>query len=116
VVTGDNESEMANAAEETRERIAFYASTPAYRGVLELHGWGDLQPELTRLSKAGGWDQMGELIDDDMLHTFSVVGTPEEIGPGLKVKLADIVQRLSFYAMYDSDPAIWGPVRDAVRS
>ncbi len=116
VTTGRNEEEMAAAVVGTKKQIAFYASTPAYRGVLELHGWGDLQPELTRLSKAGGWDQMGELIDDDMLHTFSVVGTPEEIGPGLKVKLADIVQRLSFYAMYDSDPAIWGPVRAAVRS
>jgi probable F420-dependent oxidoreductase len=116
VTTGRNEEEMAAAVVGTKKQIAFYASTPAYRGVLELHGWGDLQPELTRLSKAGGWDQMGELIDDDMLHTFSVVGTPEEIGPGLKAKLADIVQRLSFYAMYDSDPAIWGPVRDAVRS
>jgi probable F420-dependent oxidoreductase len=115
VTTGRNEEEMTAAIVGTKKQIAFYASTPAYRGVLELHGWGDLQPELTRLSKAGGWDQMGELIDDEMLHTFSVVGTPDEIGPGLNAKLADIVQRLSFYAMYSIDPAVWGPVRDAIR-
>ena len=37
----------------TQQQIAFYGSTPAYRGVLELHGWGDLQTELNALSKQG---------------------------------------------------------------
>jgi hypothetical protein len=74
-----------------------------------------VQPELTRLSKAGGWDEMGELITDDMLHTFSVVGTPAEVGKGLRDKLGDIAQRLSFYATYAVDPEVWGQVREALR-
>ena len=57
-----------------KQQIAFYASTPAYRGVLEHHGWGDLQPELTRMSKEGKWKEMGDLIDDDMVRTFAAVG------------------------------------------
>ena len=61
------------AAKAVREQIAFYGSTPAYRPVLELHGWGDLQPELNTLSKRGEWVEMGELIDDDMLDAFAVV-------------------------------------------
>ena len=74
MVTGTNEEEMAAAATGVREQIAFYGSTPAYRGVLEHHGWGELQGELNALSKQGKWKEMGELIDDDMLDTFAVVG------------------------------------------
>ena len=58
----------------TRQQIAFYGSTPAYRPVLELHGWGGLQDELNALSKQGEWVQMGKLIDDEILNTFAVVG------------------------------------------
>ena len=59
---------------------------------------------------------MGELIDDDMLNTFSVVGTPEEIGPDAAAKLGDIVQRVSCYITYDSRPRRpVGPVRDGIR-
>ena len=68
VVTGDDDAEMAADATGTRKQIAFYGSTPAYRKVLELHGWGDLQTELHRLSLEGEWDAMGSLIDDEMLR------------------------------------------------
>src|SRR4051794_2913824 len=55
IVTGTDEQSFEAAAQATRRQIAFYGSTPAYRGVLELHGWGDLQPELNALSKQGEW-------------------------------------------------------------
>src|SRR3954447_9466997 len=70
VVTGANEEQMQKAADGPRQQIAFYGSTPAYRGVLELHGWGALQDDLNRLSKEGKWVEMGQLIDDEILHTF----------------------------------------------
>ena len=73
VVTGRDEAEMAAAAKGVQGQIAFYGSTPAYRKVLELHGWGDLQDELNRMSKEGRWAEMGDLIDDEMLETFAVV-------------------------------------------
>ncbi len=56
-----------------RRQISFYASTPAYRGVLEVHGLGDLQPELRTLSMRGEWAAMGDLITDDILEMFAVV-------------------------------------------
>ena len=59
VVTGATEADMAAATKAVREQIAFYGSTPAYRPVLELHGWGDLQTELNTLSKRGEWVQDG---------------------------------------------------------
>ena len=73
VVTGATEADIAAAAAVTRAQLAFYGSTPAYKVVLDAHGWGDLQPELNRLSKEGRWDVMASLIDDEMLDTFAVV-------------------------------------------
>jgi probable F420-dependent oxidoreductase len=110
VVTGTNEEELAKAAAGTRQQIAFYGSTPAYRGVLELHGWGDLQPELNRLSKQGEWVQMGKLIDDEILNTFAVVCEPEQIPARVLERYGDVVDRLSFYTPYQSDPERWRAV------
>jgi probable F420-dependent oxidoreductase len=116
VVTGTNEDEYAKARAGTKQQIAFYGSTPAYRGVLELHGWGDLQSELNRLSKQGEWVQMGELIDDDVLAAFAVVGEPEEIPALLLARYGDLVDRVSFYAPYQSDPERWTKVLEGFRA
>ena len=107
VVTGATEEQMERAAEGTRQQIAFYGSTPAYRGVLELHGWGGLQDDLNKLSKEGKWVEMGTLIDDEILNTFAVVGEPEQIAPELKRRYGDVISRISFYAPYKSDPDRW---------
>jgi len=107
VVTGTNEKEMKEAEQGVKQQIAFYGSTPAYRGVLELHGWGDLQTELNALSKQGEWVKMGELIDDQILQTFAVVAEPEGVAEELKRRYAGIVDRCSFYAPYRSDPDRW---------
>ena len=110
VVTGNNEAEMAAAESGTRQQIAFYGSTPAYKGVLELHGWNGLHEELNILSKKGGWVEMGNLITDEILNTFAVVGEPEQIAAELLRRYGDVVQRVSFYAPYKSDPERWRPV------
>jgi probable F420-dependent oxidoreductase len=110
VVTGTNEKEMEEAAKGVKQQIAFYGSTPAYRGVLELHGWGDLQTELNALSKQGEWVKMGELIDDDILQTFAVIAEPEGVGAELKRRYGGVVDRCSFYAPYRSDPERWSAV------
>jgi len=110
VVTGRDEAEMAEAAKGVKGQIAFYGSTPAYRPVLDLHGWGDLQEELNRLSKEGRWAEMGDLIDDDMLATFAVVAPLDEVADALKERWGDVLDRLSFYAPYDTDGAQWDEV------
>jgi probable F420-dependent oxidoreductase len=116
VVTGNDDAQIAAAAAATRQQIAFYGSTPAYRGVLELHGWGHLQDELNALSKQGEWVKMGELIDDEILETFAVVGEPEAIAPELTARYGDVIQRISFYAPYASDPDRWAAVMAALRA
>ena len=115
VVTGNNEDEMKTAAAGTRQQISFYGSTPAYRGVLEAHGWGGLQDDLNTLSKQGKWAEMGGLIDDEILNTFAVVGEPESIAPELHRRYGDVISRISFYAPYKSDPARWQPVIEAIK-
>lgn len=94
VVTGHDEQELIAAAVATRKQIAFYASTPAYRSVLELHGWGDLQTELHGLSRAGDWDTMGSLIDDTMLEEFAVVATVDQVVHKIRSRCDGLIDRV----------------------
>jgi probable F420-dependent oxidoreductase len=100
VATGTNGDEMAAATAATRKQIAFYGSTPAYRKILDLHGWGDLHAELNRLSKEGEWDAMASLVDDDMLNAFAVVGPVDAIASALRKRCDGVVDRVLpiFYA------------------
>ncbi len=74
--------------EATRRLLAFYGSTPAYRPVLEVHGWGDLQPELHTLSKQGRWAEMGSLISDEVLTTIAACGTPAQIAAHIRQRVS----------------------------
>jgi probable F420-dependent oxidoreductase len=118
IVTGTSDEQLEKAAAGTRQQIAFYGSTPAYRPVLELHGWGDLQTELNTLSKsdrADKWQAMGGLITDDILNTFAVVAEPEQVAEKVLARYGGAVDRLSFYAPYQADPERWLPVVEALR-
>jgi probable F420-dependent oxidoreductase len=114
VATGADEASFEASKDGVRQQISFYGSTPAYRPVLELHGWGDLQDDLTTLSKRGEWVEMGSLIDDDILETFAVVAEPAQVAAKLGDRYGDIVDRISFYAPYESDPDTWLPVIQAL--
>jgi len=99
VATGATEEDMARAVAATRTQIGFYASTPAYRPVLEMHGWGDLQPELRRLSKAGEWGAMGDAIDDEMVRTLAVVAEPDGVLPALLERFGGLADRVGMSAL-----------------
>ena len=116
VVTGTTDEQLQRAATATRKQIAFYGSTPAYRPVLEVHGWGELQDELNALSKQGEWDEMGTRIDDEILDTFAVVGAPEDIAAELGRRYGDVISRISFYAPYESEPERWRAVVDGIKA
>jgi probable F420-dependent oxidoreductase len=96
VIVAETEEELAAGRNAMRPRLAFYGSTPAYKVVLETHGWGELQPELNRLSKTGDWATMAALITDEIVDTFAVSGTPEQIAPRMQERYGDIAQRVSF--------------------
>jgi probable F420-dependent oxidoreductase len=115
VVARDTTEEIAEGVAFVKQQIAFYGSTPAYRPVLDLHGWGDLQDELNAMTKAGQWDQMAELIDDEMVKAFAVVGTPEEAVAELRRRYGDICTRVTMTLPPDADPERWGALFDELR-
>jgi probable F420-dependent oxidoreductase len=97
LIMGDTEEQLEELRRETRKQIAFYASTPAYRAVLDSVGYGDLQPELQAMSREGRWDEMGGMVDDTLLGEIALEGAPEEI-PGLcKARYGGRLDRVSSY-------------------
>lgn len=90
--------EEAHAAEaHVRQQLSFYMSTPAYRAVLELHGWGSAADQLGQLARAGQWDEMGRLISDEMLDTFAVTGRWAELPGIIRGRYGDLLDRVSYY-------------------
>jgi probable F420-dependent oxidoreductase len=116
VCCGRTDEEMAVADAGCRTMLAFYGSTPAYRPVLDLHGWGDLQAELNRLAKAGSWGEMPARVTDEHLEALTVRGTPEVVADDLVTRYADVADRVGFYLPYDADPAHVAEIIAAVRS
>jgi probable F420-dependent oxidoreductase len=116
VVTGATDADVAVADAAVRRQIAFYGSTPAYRPVLDLHGWGDVHPELNTLSKRGEWVKMGELISDEMLDAFAVVCPIDQVATQVKARYGDVVDRFSFYAPYKIEPEEWKALLEGFRS
>ncbi len=80
-----------------RRLLSFYGSTPAYRPVLDIHGWGDLQPELNAMSKQGKWQEMAGLITDEMLHTIAACGTPKEIAEHIRGRVDGLADTVCLY-------------------
>ena len=97
VAMGRTDEELAAASVGVRGLLAFYGSTPAYRPVLEVEGWADVQPELNRLSKQGDWAAMFELVTDEMLETLAVRGTPEECAAEIQRRFGDVADRVCAY-------------------
>jgi probable F420-dependent oxidoreductase len=91
---GRDEAEVAPKLAAVRQQLAFYGSTPAYRGVLEHHGWGDVGDELNRRSKQGEWVAMADLITDEMLREFAVIGDLESVSAEIKQKFGGLVDRV----------------------
>jgi probable F420-dependent oxidoreductase len=116
IVTGRDENEMAAARRGVQNQIAFYGSTPAYRGVLELHGWGDLADQLHVLSRQGGWAEMGGLINDEVVETFAVVAEPDRVTGELLKRYGDLMTRMTFYMPYEADKTVTNQIAEALRS
>ena len=115
VVSGFRDDDIAAQATKTRTQIAFYGSTPAYRGVLEHHGWGDVQTELNRMSKQGRWSDMGDVIDDDMLEAFAIVADPPDVPARIAERFGGSLDRLQFYAGV-RDAQRWGPIIEEIKA
>jgi probable F420-dependent oxidoreductase len=100
VIVGRNPEEIAQARDGVRQQISFYASTRTYQVVLDLHGWGGVAPELNKLAAAGDWAGMPKLITDEMLDTYAVTGTYENIGDKVRERFDGLLDRVAFYTPY----------------
>jgi probable F420-dependent oxidoreductase len=101
LAVGRDAAEQAAADGAARSMLGFYGSTPAYRPVLETHGWGDLQPRLRSLTTEGRWDELPSLVDDEVLSTIAVRGTPAGAAAELRRRFGGgRVDRVAVYAPY----------------
>ncbi|MEE1783701.1 TIGR03617 family F420-dependent LLM class oxidoreductase [Streptomyces sp. SP17BM10] len=114
--TGRTEEEVAANRAAVRERLAFYASTPAYRPVLAQHGWEDLQERLHPLSVRGRWQEMAAMIDDEVFDAFAVSGPVEDVAREITRRYAGLFTRLSVSLPEDADPTLGLDVLAAVRA
>jgi len=117
---GRDDVEIEAARTGVRWLLAFYASTPAYRPVLQVEGWEDLQPELNALSKAGRWDVMPSCVDDTMVATLAALGSPTEVATAVHHRFGGHVDRVAFYTPYqvtdDTVAAIVTALKDVAGS
>ena len=113
VASGENDEQIESAREAARSQIAFYASTSAYRVVLDEHGLGELQPELRRLSKQGRWAEMGPCIDDDLLEQIAVCAPLDRLAESVLTRCGGDVERVSLISPGASDQPAW---QDVVRA
>jgi probable F420-dependent oxidoreductase len=112
VAVNDAEREAARA------QISFYASTPSYRPVLDLHGWGAIGEQLSALAARSKWDEMPRLIGDEMLEAFAVAGTWEDIAERLWARCAGLLDRVGFYRPFQpgTDEARWRSVAAQIKA
>ncbi len=112
IISGRSEEELAKARHLTADRIAFYASTPTYRPVLEQQGHGELQSRLHALTRQGRWSELGSLITEDVLQQFAVVGTVSEIAPKIWARFGDVITDFSLTAEHLDVEALSEIARD----
>lgn len=100
---GDDDETIAGEVAKAKEQVAFYASTPAYRRILDPIGFGDLQPELQALSREQRWGEMSGLIGDDLLSHVAFIGSPEDMPRLVRDRLGDRIDRVSSYFGWPAD-------------
>ncbi len=117
ICTGADDEELEQVRAATRQQIAFYGSTPAYRPVLEVHGLGGLQEELNAMTKSGRWGELGERISDDLLEEIAVCAPHGEVAERIRERCDGLVDRVSLVAHWTRDPDLWDDVlRDLGRA
>ena len=110
IATGATDEEVERMRQSTKQQIAFYASTPAYRPVLDVHGWGDLQPELNALTKLGRWADMPGLVSDELLEAIAICAPIGEVAARVRERFGGRADRVSLVAHWTRDPDVWDDV------
>jgi hypothetical protein len=115
IATGMNDEEISQARDACKAQIGFYGSTPAYKVVLEQHGWEGIQLELNQLSKKGLWQDMAALITDEMLESIAVTGTPSDVSQQIFQRYGKIAARVA-PSIFSGDPAVTSELIKSLKS
>ncbi|HBA34779.1 MAG TPA: LLM class F420-dependent oxidoreductase [Gammaproteobacteria bacterium] len=97
VITGRDQKEMDESEQSVRAQIAFYASTPSYRALLEYHGFGEAGKKLSALMRDGNIDDMSALVPDALVEEIAVIAKPGDLAQALKERYSQHVDRISLY-------------------
>ena len=118
VITGESGEAIEEQREKMRAQAAFYASTPTYRTVLDVHGWGEVGERLGGLAREKKWDEMPKQITDEMLHAFAVQAAPDEVGPALVERYEGLIDRVALYVPFvpGEKDEFWRGVVEAART
>ena len=118
VITGDSGEAIEQQREKMRAQAAFYASTPTYRTVLDVHGWGEVGERLGGLAREKKWDEMPKQITDEMLHAFAVEAAPDEVGPALVERYEGLIDRVALYVPFvpGEKDEFWRRIVEAART
>jgi probable F420-dependent oxidoreductase len=79
IATAATEDELQKEVLDLRKRLAFYASTPAYRVQMDLEGFGEQAEQLTEMSKQNRWGEMLSVFTEEMAHRYAAIGTHDVI-------------------------------------
>lgn len=115
VGVGRTDAEL-EAARGVRGLLGFYGSTPAYRAVLDVEGWGDLQPELNARSKRGEWAEMAGLVTDEMVDTLAVYGTPDRVAAEIVARYGDCDRICAYFPGYTAGDDLIADFAAALRA
>jgi probable F420-dependent oxidoreductase len=113
---GLDHEEIERKQETVRRMIAFYASTPAYRGALALYGWEQVGEELSGLARERRWDEMAKHVSDEMLREFSVAGRPSEVAQEIVRRYRGLLESVCISAPFDGRSPWWGEFVRSFRS
>ena len=118
VVAAETEEEAEAQREAVRSQLAFYASTPTYRTVLEAHGWQEVGERLGTLAREKKWREMPALVTDEMLAAFAVEAAPDELGPALKERYEGLIDRVALYLPFvpGERDGFWRTVVESMRA
>ena len=112
VAVGRDDAELDASLARARAQIAFYGSTPAYRVMLDVHGWGNLQPELHALVRAQRWADLPAVIPDEAVSAFVCAGSPADVAVQLRVRMEGVDRlALSSFASADARLALLDALR-----
>lgn len=95
------------AREAARAQVGFYASTPAYRTILEAEGLGELSQTFSHLAREQDWQALTETVTDEMLEKFAICGTVEEVGAEMARRYNGLADELFLLPGLNTSEAAW---------